>query len=158
MRQQLRQLYKLIDEDFMNPYRQRILRSIGSEKVRYVPGADIDGTDLYEFPWEPRLTAPMHCMLCGDGVASHAALEQHVLSSHVSMAEYRKRVLFKYEKRGPQAVAPSEKKGTWRRTSRISSNTRTQELAAASSPANLRCRDQRLPAQYAPDSTGRNTG
>ena len=50
------------------------------------------------------------------------------------------------------------KKGTWCRTSLISSNTRTQELAAASSPANLLWRDQRPPAQYAPDSTGRNTG
>ena len=158
MRRQLRQLYKHIDEDFMSPYRERILRALGSHKVRYVPGADIDGTDLYEFPLEPRLTAPLHCMLCGDGFASDAALEKHVVSSHVSMAEYRKRVLFKYEERGPQAVTPSEKKGTWCRTSLISSNTRTQELAAASSPANLRCRDQRLPAQYAPDSTGRNTG
>ena len=32
------------------------------------------------------------------------------MSSHVSMAEYRKRVLFKYEERGPQAVTPSEKR------------------------------------------------
>ena len=110
MRRQLRQLYKHIDEDFMSPYRERILRALGSHKVRYVPGADIDGTDLYEFPLEPRLTAPLHCMLCGDGFASDAALEKHVVSSHVSMAEYRKRVLFKYEERGPQAVTPSEKK------------------------------------------------
>ena len=158
MRQQLRLLYKLIDEDFMSPYRERILRALGSHKLRYVLGADIDGTDLYEFPWEPRLTGPLHCMLCGDGFASDAALEKHVVESHVSMAEYRKRVLFKYEERGPEAVTPSEKKTTWCRTSPISSNTRTQELAAASSPANLRCRDQRLPAQYAHHSTGRSTG
>ena len=110
MTRQLRQLYKHIDEDFMSPYRERILRALGSHKVRYVPGADIDGTDLYEFPWEPRLTAPLHCMLCGDGFASDAALEKHVVSSHVSMAEYRKRVLFKYEERGPQAVTPCEKR------------------------------------------------
>ena len=110
MRRQLRQLFRHIDEDFMSPYRERILRALGSHKVRYVPGADIDGTDLYEFPLEPRLTAPLHCMLCGDGFASDAALEKHVVDSHVSMAEYRKRVLFKYEKRGPQAVTPSEKK------------------------------------------------
>ena len=110
MRRQLRQLYKHIDEDFMSPYRERILRALGNHKVRYVPGADIDGTDLYEFPLEPRLTAPLHCMLCGDGFASDAALEKHVVSSHVSMAEYRKRVLFKYEERGPQAVTPSEKR------------------------------------------------
>ena len=103
-------LYKYIDEDFMSPYRERILRALGSHKVRYVPGADIDGTDLYEFSLEPRLTAPLHCMLCGDGFASDAALEKHVVSSHVSMAEYRKKVLFKYEERGPQAVTPSEKR------------------------------------------------
>ena len=93
----------------MSPYRERILRALGNEQMRYVPGADIDGTELYEFPLEPRLTAPLHCMLCGDGFASDAALGKHVLSSHVSMAEYRKRVLFKYEERGPQAVTPSEK-------------------------------------------------
>ena len=110
MRRQLRQLYKHIDEDFMSPYRERILRALGSHKVRYVPGADIDGTDLYEFPLEPRLTAPLHCVLCGDGFASDAALEKHVVTSHVSMAEYRKKVLFKYEERGPQAVTPSEKR------------------------------------------------
>ena len=110
MRQQLRRLHKYIDEDFMSPYRERILKALGSHKVRYVPGADIDGTDLCEFPLEPRLTAPLHCMLCGDGFASDAALEKHVVTSHVSMAEYRKRVLFKYEERGPQAVTPSEKR------------------------------------------------
>ena len=110
MRQQLRELFRHIDEDFMSPYLERILRALSSHKVRYVPGAEIDGTDLYEFPLEPRLTAPLHCMLCGDGFASDAALENHVVSSHVSTAEYRKRVLFKYEKRGPQAVTPSEKR------------------------------------------------
>ena len=51
MRQQLRHLHKLIEEDFMNPYRQRILRALSNEKVRYVPGADISGTELYEFPF-----------------------------------------------------------------------------------------------------------
>ena len=158
MTRQLRRLYRHIDEDFMSPYRERILRALDSHKVRYVPGADIDGTALYEFPLEPRLTAPLHCMLCGDGFASDAAWEKHVVSSHVSMAEYRKKVLFKYEERGPQAVTPCEKTGTWCRTSLISKTARTRELAAASFPANLRCRDQRLPAQYAPDSTGRNTG
>ena len=75
MTRQLRKLYKLKDRDFMNSYRERILRAIGSHKVRYVPGADIAGADLNEFPWEPRLTAPLHCMLCGDGFASDAALE-----------------------------------------------------------------------------------
>ena len=110
MIRQLRQLFRHIDEDFMSPYRKRILKALGSHKVRYVPGADIDGTDLYEFPLEPRLTAPLHCMLCGDGFASDPDLEKHVVSSHVSMAEYRKRVLFKYEERGPQAVTPSEKR------------------------------------------------
>jgi hypothetical protein len=110
MRQQLRRLHKYIDEDFMSPYRERILKALANDKVRYVAGAEIDGTDLYDFPLEPRLTAPLHCMLCGDGFASDAALEKHVVTSHVSMAEYRKRVLFKYEERGPQAVTPSEKR------------------------------------------------
>ena len=110
MRRQLRQLHKYINEDFMSPYCKRILRALGSHNVRYVPGADIDGTDLYEFPLGPWLTAPLHCMLCGDGFASDAALEKRAVSSHVSMAEYRKRVLFKYEERGPQAVTPSAKK------------------------------------------------
>jgi len=114
MTRQLRQLYKHVDEDFMSPYRERILRMYRLDRwnrpVRYVPGADIHGTDLYEFPSEPRLTPPLHCMLCGDGFASDAAWEKHVVSSHVSMAEYRKRVLFKYEERGPQAVTPSEKR------------------------------------------------
>ena len=111
-RRQLRQLHKHIDEDFMSPYRDRILMALAASQrgVRYVPGACIDGTKLYEFPAEPVLTAPLHCMLCGDGFASDAALCNHVVESHVSMAEYRKRVLFKYEERGPQAVTPSEKR------------------------------------------------
>ena len=97
----------------MSPYRERILRIqrvFDRGLARYVPGADIHGTDLYEFPLEPKLTPPLHCMLCGDGFASDAAWERHIVSSHVSMAEYRKRVLFKYEERGPQAVTPSEKR------------------------------------------------
>ena len=39
-----------------------------------------------------------------------ASQATHWLLSHVSMAEYRKRVLFKYEEHGPQAVTPSEKR------------------------------------------------
>ena len=156
-RKQLRQLFRHIDEDFMSPYRKRILKALGSHKVRYVPGADIRGTDLYESPLEPRLTAPLHCMLCGDGFASDAALEKHVVSSHVSMAEYRKRVLFKYEERGPQAVTPAEKRN------RVQNFAHSQQYSHPGAGSCVfsgehRCLDQRLPAQYAPDSTGRNTG
>jgi hypothetical protein len=103
-------LQKYIDEDFMRPYRDRIQKALVPQKVYYVPGVDIEGTNLHEFPGEPQLTSPLHCMLCGDGFVSDAALDRHISEVHVSVAEYRKRVLFKYEERGPQAVTPCEKR------------------------------------------------
>ena len=53
--------------------RKRILKALQTstskrryDKPRYVPGADIHGTQLHKFPLEPRLAAPLHRMLCGE--------------------------------------------------------------------------------------------
>ena len=109
-RRNLQHLNKYIDEIFMRPYRDRIQKALAPEKIFYVPGDDIEGNKLHEFSEQPRLTAPLHCMLCGDGFLSDARLERHIDDSHVSVAEYRKRLLFLYEENGPQAVTASEKR------------------------------------------------
>ena len=67
----------------------------------------------------------------------------------VSMAGVPQESSFKYQERGAQADTPSAK------GSMVQNFAHFQQY---SPPGNLRCRDQKLPAQYAPDSTGRSTG
>ena len=111
LKRRLKKLKAYIDEAWLQPYRPRLEAVLQkSTERKYVPGAEIRGTDLHEFSEEPRLTAPLHCMLCGRGFVSDQRLIQHIEDFHCPHAEYRKRVLFKYEERGPQPVTPCEKR------------------------------------------------
>ena len=97
LKRQLQELTQHIQEGWLQPYRARfekVLRK--AARPAYVPGEDIRGTDLHEFPEEPRLSAPLHCMLCGSGFLSEKRLTRHIEDSHCPVAEYRKRLLFKY--------------------------------------------------------------
>ena len=110
LKRQLQELTHHIQEALLQPYRARLEVLQKAARPAYVPGEDIRGTDLYEFPEEPRLSAPLHCMLCGSGFLSEKRLTRHIEDSHCPDAEYRKRVLFKHEERGPRAMTPCEKR------------------------------------------------
>ena len=103
----------------------------------YVAGDEIQGDALREFEDVPILTAPLVCMLCapggsgpecsgasgGDGMEPECSLAsgvagflteerflRHCAACHSGYAEYRKRVLYLLEARGPHPISAQEKR------------------------------------------------
>ena len=103
----------------------------------YVAGDEIQGDALREFEDVPILTAPLVCMLCPPGGSGPEALGassgdsmepkgslascvagflteesflRHCAECHSGYAEYRKRVLYLLEARGPHPISAQEKR------------------------------------------------
>ena len=75
-------------------------------------GIEIQGDALREFEDVPILTAPLVCMLCvpGAGFLTDVSFLQHCVACHGGWAEYRKRVLYLLEARGPHPISAQEKR------------------------------------------------
>ena len=115
----LKQLDRIKDLKEVNDYRDRIVDALtlahalreGSQgKREYIPGEDIRGAELFAFAEEPRLSAPIRCSLCGAGFLLDRDFLHHVEDAHGPYAEYRKRVLFKMEEKGPCRLTGEEKR------------------------------------------------
>ena len=77
----------------------------------YVPGDTIEGDVLRSFASEPIISGPIVCQLCDDASFLYDDdSEKHQRNVHCGVNEYRKRVLFLQEQRGPRAITGEEKR------------------------------------------------
>ena len=113
LRRQLRKLARIKDESCIAPWKDRIetvmQRSV-PQRPAYVTGDEISGLELHEFSNEPRLSPCLRCNLCDAGFLDERSYVKHVTSVHGPYEEYRKRVLFKMEQRGPRSITGEENK------------------------------------------------
>ena len=97
-----------------------------------------EGNPLHE-QMLPVLIGPRVCELCGDGFVTWTALAKHVEASHVSWAEYRKRVFWhaQHEETNVSHAVPL----SWSRKRQILGNATTQLVSAVSSKPVIRKED-----------------
>ena len=138
-RRRLEQYRRHLDVSFMREHQEAVMEASGSAAGLpvYVPGDEVQGDALREFADVPSLTAPLVCMLCspdvsnpeccgasggagadpecslasgGVGFLTEDSFLRHCAAFHSGWAEYRKRVLFLLEARGPHPIAAQEKR------------------------------------------------
>ena len=138
-RRRLEQYRRHLDVSFMREHAEAVMEALSSASGLpvYVPGDEIRGDALREFADVPSLTAPLVCMLCnpnasdpdccgasggagadaecslasgGAGFLAEESFLRHCEAFHSGWAEYRKRVLFLLEARGPHPISAQEKR------------------------------------------------
>ena len=138
-RRRLEQYNRHLDLACLREHTEEIRRALTalSGLPIYVAGDEIQGDALREFEKVPILTAPLVCRLCApasagppvagaadamsspvaepltagvSGFMTEESFLRHCHACHGGLAEYRKRVLYLLEMRGPTPITPQEKR------------------------------------------------
>ena len=125
-RRRLEQYRRHLDVSFMREHAEAVMEALSTASGLpvYVAGDEIEGDALREFADVPILTAPLVCMLCnpdasnpecsgasaGAGFLTEESFLRHCAACHSGWAEYRKRVLYLLEARGPHPISAQEKR------------------------------------------------
>ena len=75
----------LSEHELLQPWKNQIERCLAKCEVcseAYVSGEEILGTELHVFQSEPRISAPLRCLLCGAGCLNVKAYLHHVEAAH----------------------------------------------------------------------------
>ena len=99
-------------EEFAEEYAERVREALAMSagKSRYVPGIEVDGSNLRSYSASPIITGPLVCQLCESDFLTEEDFARHKEHRHAGEAEYRKRVLYLMAEAGCRPITAQEKR------------------------------------------------